>query len=96
MFPRWSTGGELFYRGPDQRIMAVSYSVRGDSFVRGTPRQWSDVTLVLPGTLLPTWDLARDGKRAVTSLPAEGEGVPSSKLFFLLNFTDEIQRRTAR
>jgi Tol biopolymer transport system component len=96
LFPRWSTGGELFYRGPDQRIMVVSYSVRGDSFVRGTPRQWSDVTLVLPGTLLPTWDLARDGKRAVTSLPADGEGVPSSKLFFLMNFTDELQRRTAK
>jgi hypothetical protein len=92
LFPRWSNRGELFYRGPDQRIMAVGYSVRGDSFVRGTPRQWSDVTLVLPGY----WDLARDGKRAVTSLPAEGEGLPSSKLFLILNFADEIQRRTAR
>jgi serine/threonine-protein kinase len=96
MFPRWSTGGELFYRGPDQRIMVVGYSVRGDSFVRGTPRQWSEIALVLPGTLLPIWDLARDGKRAVTSLPAEGEGLPSSRLLFLLNFTDEIERRTAR
>jgi serine/threonine-protein kinase len=96
LFPRWSTRGELLYRGPDQRIMAVNYSVRGDSFVRGTPRQWSDVTLMLPGTLLPTWDLARDGKRVVTSLPADGEGLPAPKLFFLLNFADELQRRTAR
>jgi serine/threonine-protein kinase len=95
-FPRWSTGGELFYRGPDQRIMAVSYAVRGDSFVPGRPRPWSDVTLVLAGNLLPTWDVASDGKRAVTSLPGHGESLPSSKLVFLMNFTDELQRRTAR
>jgi Tol biopolymer transport system component len=96
IFPLWSTSGELFYRGPDHLIMAVSYVVRGDSFVPGKPRLWSGVKVLLSGNLLATWDLARDGKRAVTSLPGEGETLPSSKLVFLLNFTDELQRRTAK
>jgi hypothetical protein len=96
MFPRWPNSGELFYRGPDARIIAVSYTVRGNSFLKRKPRLWSNVTLALSGSLLSHWDVSRDGKRAVTSLPADGESLPPSKLSFLMNFTDELQRRTAK
>ena len=50
--PQWSrTGHELVYRSGDQ-LMAVSYSVKGDTFVAEKPRVW---IAKLGGT---RWDLA--------------------------------------
>ena len=94
-FPYWSKRGEMFYRGAG--IMVVPYSAHGESFIPGKPRRWSNV--VLPslgiGTVSP-WDLASDGKRAVAILPDSGEGFPPAKLSFLMNFLDEVQRRTSK
>jgi hypothetical protein len=42
-----------------------------------------------------TWDLAPDGKRLAVILPESYEKPrPLTHLTFLLNFSDEIQRRT--
>ena len=58
--PRWSRNGhDLIYQSGDQ-IMAVNYTVKGDTFVAGKPRVWirsakehsSATTMVL--ALIPT------------------------------------------
>jgi len=86
---RWSrTGHELVYRSGDQ-IMAVSYSVNGDTFVGERPRVW---IAKLGGTF---WDLAPDGKRVAVATRVESATGPRQEheVVFLLNFFDELRRR---
>jgi hypothetical protein len=87
--PRWSkTGHDLFYRSPEG-MMAVGYSVKGDTFVADKPRVWranfSD----------SDYDLAPDGKRfvVVTSARAAEQPKPEHEVVFLQNFLDELRRR---
>jgi serine/threonine-protein kinase len=94
-FPAWSRDGrELLFRGPDQRVMSVSYTAKGDSFIAGKPHLWSEVQVMTFGTL-STWDLAPDGKRMAVFLTdaADEKQKPPTHLTFLLNFFDELQRR---
>jgi Tol biopolymer transport system component len=94
LYAFWSNNGrELFYETTDNRIMAVDYTVRGDSFVPGKPRLWSDKQLFYTGT--PNLDLAPDGKRfAVLALPETAPGEKGSvHVTMLLNFFDELKRR---
>ncbi len=61
--PRWSKDGrELVYVSLDDRLMAVSYTASGDSFIAGKPRVWSETRLL--NVLSPAFDLAPDGKHA--------------------------------
>jgi hypothetical protein len=61
--PTWSRG-DLFFETPDQHIMAAAYTVKGDSFVHGKPRLWSEKPI--GGSLtVKSLDLAPDGKRVV-------------------------------
>jgi len=92
--PMWSRG-DLFFEAPDQHIMAAAYTVKGDSFVAGKPRQWSEKAI---GGFLTSrsLDLAPDGKRVVALMPAsEGKGSPEvqNHVVFLENFFDELRRR---
>jgi serine/threonine-protein kinase len=90
----WAKNGrELFYERSDHRIMALDYTVNGDSFVPGQPRPWSDKQLFNPGRL--NLDLAPDGKRfAVFQSPeASGPAKGAVHAVFLLNFLDELKRR---
>jgi len=50
-----------------------------------------------PGTVYQNFDFATDGKRFVVSWPAEatGERAALTHVTFMLNFLDELQRRTA-
>ena len=94
----WSPNGhELFYVTRDQHIMVVDYTVSGSSFVAGKPRVWSDQRfLVSPGGgPFPPVALAPDGKRFAIMRYANGTMDPPSnlRLTFLLNFSDELQRR---
>jgi serine/threonine-protein kinase len=94
--PVWSTSGrELFFLGPDRRIMVASYTTRGDSFAAGKPHVWSEKHLVEAPTSV--YDLAPDGKRfAVVLYPdgtAEDEHKSSDNVTVLLNFSDELKRR---
>jgi serine/threonine-protein kinase len=85
----WSRNGhDLLYRSGDQ-IMAVSYTVKGDTFVPERPRVW---IAKLGGTM---WDLARDGKRVLVLTPVESAETPKPEheVVFLLNFLDELRRR---
>jgi hypothetical protein len=86
---RWSRNGkELVYQSGDQ-LMAVSYTVKGDTFLAEKPRVWS---ARLGGT---QWDLSPDGKRAVVLTPVESAEAPKQEheVVFLENFFDELRRR---
>jgi len=94
-FPLWSQDGrELLFESLDRRVMAVSYTAKGDSFASGKPRAWSETRL----RNLPTisvYDLAPDGKRLAAIL-ADDEATsrkPPTHLTFLLNFFDELRRK---
>jgi eukaryotic-like serine/threonine-protein kinase len=97
-FPLWSkAGNEFLFQNMDQRVMAVSYSVNGDSFVPGKPRVWSEVRLRNLRTI-STYDLAPGGKRIAALLAddATSDQKPSTQLTFMLNFFDEVRRRVPK
>jgi serine/threonine-protein kinase len=96
MWPRWSrgapgTGPELFFLGQDRHIMVAAYSAKGDSFTAGKPRVWSEKRLL--DRPYPTFDPARDGKRAAAVLYSDGTSEPMTQFTVLLNFFDELKRR---
>jgi len=92
--PHWSrTAHELIYLAGDQ-LMAVSYSVNGDTFVADKPRVWIP-ELGGADTSGATWDLAPDGKRVavlVSQVPAQGPQ-REHEIVMLQNFADELRRR---
>jgi serine/threonine-protein kinase len=96
-FPVWSRKGrELFFLDDHQRIMVVDYSTKGDSFVPGSPRLWSDKRILNLGSPpVYTYDVAPDGKRLAVVLDADGSAdeKPVTQVTFLLNFFDELKRR---
>jgi serine/threonine protein kinase/Tol biopolymer transport system component len=91
------TGEDLFYFDvPDDRIMVVSYSVKGDTFVAEKPRTWSgqSVALTLSGSVGAQYDVAPDGKRLAIATSAGGSTQQDAgHVIFLENFIDELQRK---
>jgi hypothetical protein len=65
--PTWSRrGNELFYLSPDSHLMAVSYTVEGNTFRAGAPQKWSEQPVNgRPGPR--PFDLHPDGDRVVVS-----------------------------
>ena len=96
-YPVWSRNGrELFFRTDDNRIMVADYTVKGDSFVAGKPRLWSEKKLAdFGGVGIQNYDLAPDGKRIAALMPVESaEAQPAQNhVVFLMNFFDELRRR---
>jgi Tol biopolymer transport system component len=92
--PKWSSNGrELFYRTPDDKIMAVTYTASGDSFRADKPQLWSPGQFTDRG---PTYnfDLHPDGKRiAVLKAPGTEQAALVNKVSFIFNFFDEIRRK---
>jgi serine/threonine protein kinase len=87
--PHWPRNGhDLFYQSGDQ-IMAVSYTVKGDTFVAEKPRVW---IAKLGG---PDWAMAPDGKRVLVLTPAESAEAPKQEheVVFLMNFFDYLRQR---
>jgi len=70
-------------------MMAVSYTVRGDTFVAEKPRVW---IAKLGGT---DWDVAPDGKRVLVRTPVESSEAPKQEheVVFLENFFDYLRQR---
>jgi Tol biopolymer transport system component len=90
-FPIWSrSGSQLLYRSGD-RIMAVSYTVKGDVFVPDRPRVWVPKL----GGAAVAFDLAPDGKRIAVATPVESAETPKQEhdVVFIENFFDELRRR---
>jgi hypothetical protein len=73
--------------------MVTDYSVKGDAFVPGTVRAWSEKQIQRRGTR-QNFDLSPDGKRVAVfpRLEAEENAGPLH-VTFLLNFFDEVRRR---
>jgi serine/threonine-protein kinase len=85
---RWSRNShELLYQEGD-RIMTVSYTVNGDTFVADKPH----VRLEKLGATV--WDLAPDGRIAVMT-PVQSAQAPAADhtVVFLLNFFDYLRQR---
>jgi serine/threonine-protein kinase len=95
-YPEWSENGrELFYLGPDNRLMVTDYTATtGGSFSSGKPRVWSDRPIRKVG-LGGSFALAPDGKHvAVFPLPeTNAEDKDAAHVTFLLNFFDELRRK---
>jgi dipeptidyl aminopeptidase/acylaminoacyl peptidase len=90
LWPIWRRNGhDLIYESGDQ-IMAVSYTVKGDTFVAGKPRVW-----IAKLGARRSWDLAPDGKRLLVLRPVESAEAPKQEheVVFLINFFDELRRR---
>jgi serine/threonine-protein kinase len=97
--PVWSRDGKsLFFHNPENRIMVTAYTAKGGSFEAGKPRVWSPQQLATPtGSDTTNYDMAPDGKtvEGLVAPPAEETKV-STHVTFLLNFFDELRRRTAQ
>jgi Tol biopolymer transport system component len=98
--PVWSRDGrDLFFQGGKDSIelMVASYTARGDSFAASQAHPWSPKAL--QALLLSGYgfDIAPDGKRSVVVMPAPGAVAADrpTHVTFLLNFADELRRRTA-
>jgi serine/threonine-protein kinase len=95
LFPLWSRDGrDLLFQTLDSRVMAVSYTAKGDAFAPGKLRVWTKTRLRNPSAI-STYDLAPDGKRLVALLADDASGEkPLTQLTFMLNFFDELRRRS--
>jgi hypothetical protein len=93
--PVWSRASrEVLYWSGNQ-IMAVSYTVKGDSFVPDKPRVWAS-NVAGPGLVGVTdFDLAPDAKRVAVLTPVESPETPKAEhdVVFLLNFSDYLRQR---
>ena len=91
-YPIWSKKRrELFYETTDHQIMAVDYTVNGNSFVPGKPRLWTERPILSVGGM-PNLDLAPDGKRFVVFAPVAADA-GRVHVTMLLNFFDDLLRR---
>ena len=97
IMPVWSRAGrELFFRTIDEsRIMVAEYQTKGDSFLPGRPRLWSE-TAFKTISIVPNFDLAPDGKRFAVLMDTkkQADQKPNNELTVLLNFFTEIRRRS--
>jgi serine/threonine-protein kinase len=101
--PMWSRQGhELYYISKNLRIMSVAYVTHGDSFLPYKPAVWSQFQVEVP-VMTPEFtargsvDIAPDGKRFAVLVPASaGAAKPPTHINMLLNFFDELQRRTGK
>jgi Tol biopolymer transport system component len=96
-FPVWSRDGrELFYRSPDNQIMVVSCSIRGEVFQASKPRVWSKTRIATVFFGDRTFDVSPDGKRVAVVMHApatEEEKAGAHHVVFLLNMFDELKRK---
>jgi len=91
-WPVWSRNGhELFFLSLDRRIMVADCTAKGESFVAGKPRAWSEKRLL--ERPYPTFDVAPDGKHFAVVLYADDTSEPMTQLTILLNFFDDLRRR---
>jgi serine/threonine-protein kinase len=89
-FPVWSrTGHDLLYATPGGELMAVSYTVKSDTFIPDKPRVW------LTRLGVRQFDLSPDGKRVAVVMPVRSEEAPNveHEVVFIQNFFDELRRR---
>jgi eukaryotic-like serine/threonine-protein kinase len=92
-WPTWSRAKrELLYQTLDNQIMAVPYTVEGDSFRGEAPRLWTERRILQrPG--YRSLDLHRDGNRVAAAVATEGQAEDRrGKVVFIFHFFDELRR----
>ena len=87
----WSGNGHDVLFRSDDRIMAVRYTIKGETFVTEKPRVW------IAGLPSVVWDPAPDGKRVAVLSPVKtaDEAKQQHEVVFMFNFFDELRRRTS-
>jgi serine/threonine-protein kinase len=93
-FPEFSRARfELFFRGPGNQILALPYTVAGNTFVAGDARTWSTRPLeadVSSAGFSPH----PDGSRVAAAMPDPASTARSERFVtFWINALDEIRRR---
>ena len=89
--PRWSKArSELFYLALDRTVMAVPYTVEGESFSPGTPTPWAGVRAAWRHQG-GGYDVHPGGERIALGLR---EGDASHTLVVVTGFFEELRRRT--
>jgi serine/threonine-protein kinase len=87
--PTWSqVRPELLY-GVNRQIMAVTYTVDGDSFRADKPRLWSPRSYISRGNRM--FDLHPDGTRVAMAVVVD-LATKQDILSFFFNFFDELRR----
>lgn len=88
--PRWrGDGKELFYIGPDKKLMAVDIKADASEIQVGTPRPLFDLRIsTLPGS--PYYDVTRDGQRFLISVISE-ETTPTP-MTVVMNWSAGLQK----
>jgi Tol biopolymer transport system component len=88
-------GRELFFRNEANRIMVAEYTTKGDSFVAGKARVWSEKEIGDTAMLGSSFDVAPDGKRIAVLMPVERPEAQrtQNRVIFLENFSDELRRK---
>jgi serine/threonine-protein kinase len=95
--PLWARNGrELFYVGPDSKLMVVPVVVRGENFIPGNPTKVFDVSISTssPGR---TYDISPDGQRFLLikeNSGAEQASTTPASMIVVLNWLEELKTRT--
>jgi serine/threonine-protein kinase len=93
--PRWSmNGGEIFFRSPDDHLMAAKVTKTGDALRLEKPRVWYENRLADLGGP-PNFDIAPDGKHIVALFDVEETKPDQTHLRVLLNVDNELRRQRA-
>ena len=92
-WPVWSRDGrELLFLTLDSRVIAAGYTAKGDTFLAGKPRVWTEARVRASGGL-SNYDIASDGKRLAAIVADEEAGKLPTSLTFLLHCGDELRRK---
>ncbi len=91
-FPAWSqTKPELMYIGQGGELMAVRYTIDGESFRASRPELWSP-TPIIPRSMMHSYALHPDGERVV-GLALDVTKLPVQRTVHLVfNLFDELRR----
>ncbi len=94
--PVWSrTGDELYYENREHSVMAVSCIAKDDAVLLGKPALRFAGPIAYGINNARNFDPSPDGRLAVI-LARSGNRPPMNQLTILLNFFDELHRRTGR
>jgi hypothetical protein len=90
--PAWSHGrNELVYVSPESRVIAVPYTIDGNTFRAGQPRHWAEQPIG-PRAAWRWFDLHPDGDRIVASVGVAAR-TNVDKFVLVSNFFDEVRRQ---
>jgi serine/threonine-protein kinase len=95
--PTWSrTRNELFYPGPDQRLMVVAYTITDGSFRADKPRPVSDVRFAERRRhgFTRSYDVHPDADRFALAMDTDSD-FKRNHVALILNFFEDLRQRTA-